>query len=212
MGIIRVNYVCGTAEYISIFLVKRVDNMSNSQNKRRGGGFTLVELLVVIGIIALLISILLPALNRARRQANAMACASNMKQIAQALINYTNDNRGRLIIGEIDSGQGTTNGCYPDGFGWAAELVHQHYLSAPNYYKNPAATGLATAGVEVPSSSVLKCPEGNDSIVSTVNEYTDPYIDYPSGTNVNWPTNGSYNNGYYVDGASYDSNGNQVDI
>jgi prepilin-type N-terminal cleavage/methylation domain-containing protein len=57
-------------------------------------GFTLVELLVVIGIIALLISILMPSLQRARDSANTLACLSNQRQLALMLQMYTAENRG----------------------------------------------------------------------------------------------------------------------
>src|SRR5688500_3842513 len=66
---------------------------------RQAGAFTLVELLVVIGIIAVLIGLLLPALGKAREQSRRTACLANLRSIGQALYAYANAQRDRLPNG-----------------------------------------------------------------------------------------------------------------
>jgi prepilin-type processing-associated H-X9-DG protein len=109
-----------------------------------------VELLVVIGIIALLVAILLPALNNARNQARTVQCASNLRQIAMAITAYASSNNGRLPPSVVNSGDTV----YPLGFCWCNELVSQKYLTAP--------AGMDASGHAILlSDSVFRCPMGS---------------------------------------------------
>jgi prepilin-type N-terminal cleavage/methylation domain-containing protein/prepilin-type processing-associated H-X9-DG protein len=73
-------------------------------------GFTLVELLVVIGVLGVLISLLLPTLAGARHDANQIACAANLRSIGQGLMIYENDNKGLIPASYSYSGQIIVNG------------------------------------------------------------------------------------------------------
>src|SRR5437868_13822691 len=64
--------------------------------------FTLVELLVVIGIIAILIAILMPALRRAKEAANGVACSSNQRQLMMAFLLFAADHQGHLPGNFVD--------------------------------------------------------------------------------------------------------------
>jgi prepilin-type N-terminal cleavage/methylation domain-containing protein/prepilin-type processing-associated H-X9-DG protein len=103
--------------------------------RRRRPAFTLVELLVVIGIIAILVGILLPTLGRARESARRVACASNLRQLSAAFVMYCHENKDWFPFPAVFGGPGATTlgygnastpalpGFPPDWIGWAEDWI-----------------------------------------------------------------------------------------
>jgi prepilin-type N-terminal cleavage/methylation domain-containing protein/prepilin-type processing-associated H-X9-DG protein len=124
-----------------------------AQPVRRGarpcrGGFTLVELLVVLGIITVLVSILLPALNAARRSSNALRCTANVRAICNALMLYASENKNRFPP--------NTDLSFPPQYWYDMDRAGR-YLSknaAKRQGKNP---------LVVSAPGVLGCPADPDS-------------------------------------------------
>ncbi len=134
----------------------------------RPHAFTLVELLVVIGIIALLIGILLPSLSKARRAAINTQCMSNLKQISYAMLMYAGENHQHLpnyqymLDGVNVFYEPVGTDIYNPSMGLWTEAIHRFLVRAP---RNSA---LGTANNYYLSMNVLRCPAapplvGNDN-------------------------------------------------
>jgi len=140
-------------------------------------------LLVVIGIIAALIGILLPALSRVREQANIVCCASNEKQIYDAMIMYCQDNAGVLPIPAAVS--------WPEFSFWAIQQP------GPGQYSFTDGTLWAyIRGGPSARQQLFLCPSDGTDRFTQLGTMTQP--------NVNYPRNFSYNFNAYLDGVQTD--------
>jgi len=129
---------------------------------KRNGGFTLMEVLVVIAIIVVLASFLAPAVNRANKQARKAECINNLRQIGVALQQYALDNGGN----------------YPGGIGTLSSTpsATDPYLIASNVYKCPSATSnyaLSGSNINIynPANSVV-----SSCSVHSTNLYLDGHV------------------------------------
>ena len=139
----------------------------------RSKAFTLVELLVVIGIIALLISILLPSLNRARQQANLIKCAANLHSIGQALAIYESENKNLMPMGLF---QRTPNpGNQETQWYWTFELgqiLNRNMMNSGGYVTNLSKAFQDADTFDGPSRRYIQHYTCNPRLMYSAFEYT----------------------------------------
>jgi len=128
---------------------------------RGGSGFTLVELLVVVAIIALLLSILLPAVNSALAVARTTRCKANLSGIGKALRIYAGESDGRLMAAEITE-SGAVSRSEAMSFPW--KLVDMELADAPRAFIADSDDLAFENPTVLQETSIFKCPEGRDDL------------------------------------------------
>lgn len=141
-------------------------NKTTLRFERKASAFTLIELLVVISIIALLISILLPALRNARESAKAAACLSNLKQVGLGAAMYAADNDS--VMYEAYTQYAGGSGMSPNW--WPMKMAMENYMPDPGNYRASSA-----------AESLWNCPVAEDLAVQ--NGANDVYWTYLRMTN-----------------------------
>ncbi len=132
----------------------------------RPRGFTLVELLVVIAVIAILIAMLLPALQKAKSAASNVKCMSNMRQLGLAILGYATENRGKLPLGTYSSG-GSGAPTLPPAFAYPRSLIESKWLPNPTRITLPTAEYGGGPGTYLTVSSLM-CPAEKNHFVGSI--------------------------------------------